>query len=544
MATQTGISVGESRAALPLTSLSDEEAMFRDAVRRFARERIAPHVRAMDEAGAFRRDLLGEMFELGLMGVEIPEQYGGQGGSFFLAVLAVEAIAEVDPSAAVIVDVQNTIVNNVLLRWGTEAQKSKYLPRLAADTVAFVRLVGGGLGLGRLRAHDARGPRWRSFRLTGRKLWITNAAEAGIFLVFANANPEAGYKGITCFIVERDFAGFRVGKKEDKLGIRASSTCELILDDCRSPATNVLGEVGKGYRIAIETLNEGRIGIGAQMAGLAQGALRSCHRLMRNSASSSESPSRSSRACSSSWRDMAVDVEAARLMVYNAARMRDAGRPLSLRRRWPSCSLPRWPRRMASRAVEVLGRRWVYQGLSGREAVSRCQDRPHLRGHQQHADDYDCETDPWLRRGLEVTVHARKSSRGERRRSARAITCNRRTMRLSLCPPSVIPGAGFALADAATATGTAPAEHNLSQEQIDQIITKFAAKEAAFARARENYTYRQTVKVQELDESGDARRQLPGDHRHRFQPRRQAHRKGGVRAGQLAGAHHHDAGGH
>ncbi len=261
------------RSPLPLTLLSEEEKMFQANIRRFARERIGPHVRAMDEAGVFRKDLLNEMFELGLMGIEIPEEHGGQGGNFFLAILAVEALGAVDPSAAVIVDVQNTIANNVLLRWGNDDQKRRYLPKLARDMVASFALSEAGSGSDafalatRAIAHDDH------YLLTGRKLWITNAAEAGLFLVFANAQPDLGYRGITCFLVERDFPGFRVGKKEDKLGIRASSTCELILDEARVPRGNVLGEVGAGYKIAIETLNEGRIAIGAQMAGLAQGAL-------------------------------------------------------------------------------------------------------------------------------------------------------------------------------------------------------------------------------------------------------------------------------
>src|SRR5579872_3853551 len=260
-------------APSPLTVLSDEEKMFQETVRRFARERIGPHVRAMDEAGVFRKELIHEMFELGLMGIEIPEEYGGQGGNFFQAVLAVEALAAVDPSAAVIVDVQNTIANNVIIRWGTDAQKRRYLPKLAADMVASFALSEAGSGSDAFALATHATKRGDEYFITGRKLWITNAGEAGLFLVFANANPEAGHRGITCFLVERDFPGFQVGKKEDKLGIRASSTCELIMDECRVPAANVVGELGKGYKIAIETLNEGRIAIGSQMVGLAQGAL-------------------------------------------------------------------------------------------------------------------------------------------------------------------------------------------------------------------------------------------------------------------------------
>src|SRR6202790_4925651 len=258
---------------LPLTALSADEQLFQTTVRKFAREQIRPYVREMDEAGVFRKDIIQQFFDIGLMGIEIPEEYGGQGGTFFQAVLAVEELSSVDPSAGVIVDVQNTICNNALLRWATPAQKKKYLPRLAADTVASYCLSEAGSGSDAFamatRAEDCGG----HFLITGRKLWITNAAEAGFYLLFANANPDAGYKGITAFLIERDFPGFQVGKKEDKLGIRASSTCELILDNCRVPHENVIGEVGKGYKIAIETMNEGRIGIGAQMVGLAAGAL-------------------------------------------------------------------------------------------------------------------------------------------------------------------------------------------------------------------------------------------------------------------------------
>src|SRR5215469_14799325 len=257
----------------PLTVLDEEEKLFQSTIRRFASERIAPHVREMDEAGVFRKDLLKEMFDLGLMGIEIPEEYGGQGGNFFQAVLAVEALAAVDPSAAVIVDVQNTIANNVIIRWGNEEQKRRYLPKLARDTVASFGLSEAGAGSDAFSLATRAARHGDHYSITGRKLWITNAGEAGLYLVFANANPEAGYRGITCFLVERNFPGFQVGKKEDKLGIRASSTCELIMDDCRVPAANIIGELGKGYKIAIETLNEGRIAIGSQMVGLAQGAL-------------------------------------------------------------------------------------------------------------------------------------------------------------------------------------------------------------------------------------------------------------------------------
>src|SRR5437773_5809178 len=257
----------------PLTQLSEEEKLFQSTVRRFAREQIGPHVREMDEAGVFRKDILRQFFDLGLMGIEIPEEHGGQGGSFFQCILAVEELSAVDPSAGVIVDVQNTIVNNAILRWATADQKQRYLPRLAGDTVGSYALSEAGSGSDAFALATRAVEDGDRFLLTGRKLWITNAAEAGLFLLFANANPAAGYRGITAFLIEREFPGFQVGKKEDKLGLRASSTCELILDNCRVPRGSVMGEVGQGDKIAIETLNEGRIAIGAQMIGLARGAL-------------------------------------------------------------------------------------------------------------------------------------------------------------------------------------------------------------------------------------------------------------------------------
>src|SRR5216684_562168 len=338
----------------PLTLLSEEEKMFQNTVRRFARERIGPHVREMDEAGAFRKELLQEMFELGLMGIEIPEEYGGQGGNFFQSVLAVEALAAVDPSAAVIVDVQNTIANNILIRWGTNEQKRRYLPKLARDTVAAFALSEAGSG------SDAFGMASRAvkhgdhFLITGRKLWITNAAEAGIYFLFANANPEAGHRGITCFIVERGFTGFQVGKKEDKLGIRASSTCELILDECRVPAANVLSEVGKGYKIAIETLNEGRIAIGSQMTGLAQGALSHALAYAKERRQFGK-PIADFQGVQFELAQMATEVEAARLLVYNSARLRDAGMPFVTEAAMAKYFASQVAENTASRAVEIFG---------------------------------------------------------------------------------------------------------------------------------------------------------------------------------------------
>ena len=257
----------------PLTLLNEEEELFRQTVASFAAEQVRPLAAEMDRNEKIDRDLLAQCFELGLMGIEIPEAYGGSGGSFFMSCLAVEELSRVDPSIGVVVDVQNTLVINALLHWASEEQKQKYLPRLATEWVGAYALSEAASGSDafalQTKAED-KGDRWV---LNGRKLWITNALEASLFIVLANVNPEAGYRGITAFLVEKDFPGFEVGKKEHKLGIRASSTCELLLDNCEVPKENVLGEVGKGYKIAIETLNEGRIGIGAQMIGLSRGAL-------------------------------------------------------------------------------------------------------------------------------------------------------------------------------------------------------------------------------------------------------------------------------
>jgi short/branched chain acyl-CoA dehydrogenase len=338
----------------PLTALSEEERMFQDAVRRFARERIGPYVREMDAAATFRKDLLGEMFELGLMGIEIPEEYGGQGGSFFQAVLAVETLAAVDPSAAVIVDVQNTITNNVIIRWGTDYQKQRYLPKLASEMVASFALSEAGSGSDAFALATRATKRGDEYFITGRKLWITNAAEAGLFLLFANANPDAGHRGITCFLVEREFPGFQVGKKEDKLGIRASSTCELILDDCRVPASNVLGEVGKGYKIAIETLNEGRIAIGAQMTGLAQGALDHAIAYAKQRQQFGK-PIAEFQGVQFELAQMATEVEAARLLVYNAARLRDSGHSYVTEAAMAKYFASQVAEDTASRAVEIFG---------------------------------------------------------------------------------------------------------------------------------------------------------------------------------------------
>jgi short/branched chain acyl-CoA dehydrogenase len=340
--------------AQPLSVLNDEEKMFQSMVRKFARERIRPHVREMDEAGVFRPELLREMFELGLMGIEIPEEYGGQGGSFFQAVLAVEAVAAVDPSAAVIIDVQNTITNNVIMRWGNDDQKRRYLPRLARDTVASFALSEAGAGSDAFALSTKAVRDGDHFLITGRKLWITNAAEAGVFLLFANANPSAGHRGITCFLIEREFPGFQVGKKEDKLGIRASSTCELILDECRVPASNVLGELGMGYKIAIETLNEGRIAIGAQMAGLAQGALDHAIAYAKERKQFGKTIAEY-QGVQFDLAHMATQVEAARLLVYNGARLRDAGLPFVTEAAMAKYFASQVAESTASKAVEIFG---------------------------------------------------------------------------------------------------------------------------------------------------------------------------------------------
>ncbi len=351
IATEKGAS---TKGPAPLTLLTDEERMFQNTVRKFARERIAPHVREMDEAGVFRKDLIKEFFSLGLMAIDVPEEYGGQGGYFFQSILAIEELAKVDPSAAVIVDVQNTLFNNAIVRWANEDQKRKYLPSLARDTVASYALSEAGSGSDAFALATRAMDFGDHYRLTGRKLWITNAAESGLFLLFANANPDAGYKGITAFLIERDFPGFQVGKKEDKLGIRASSTCELILDDCRVPKSNVIGEVGKGYKIAIETLNEGRIGIGAQMLGLAQGALDHALGYAKQRKQFGKAIVEF-QGVQFDLAEMAVEVEAARLMVYNAARLRDAGAPFVTEAAMCKFFASQVAERVASRAIEVLG---------------------------------------------------------------------------------------------------------------------------------------------------------------------------------------------
>ena len=312
--------------AQPLTVLAEDELLFRDSVREFAEAQIRPRVREMDEHAKISRDLVSQLFDLGVMGIEIPEVYGGAGASFFHAVLAVEELSRVDPSIGVLVDVQNTLVANALLRWGSEDIKRRYLPRVASNTVGAYALSEAGSGSDAFALATRAREDGDHYVITGRKLWITNGNEADVFLVFATVNPDAGYRGITAFVVERGFTGFTVGKKEDKLGIRASSTCELIFDECHVPKSNVLGEVGKGYKTAIETLNEGRIGIGAQMIGLAAGALDYTIRYTKERKQFGKALAEF-QAVQHQIARAAVDVEAARLTVYNAARLRDAGKP-------------------------------------------------------------------------------------------------------------------------------------------------------------------------------------------------------------------------
>jgi len=337
-----------------LTELADDELMFRDTVRRFARTEIGPYVREMDEAGAFRKDIVKQFFSLGLMGIEIPEEYGGSGGTFFQCILAIEELSAVDPSAGVIVDVQNTIVNNVFLHYASDELKRKYLERLASDTVGSYALSEAGSGSDAFALATTAKDEGDHFVLNGRKLWITNAGESGIFVVFANINPAAGYKGITGFVVERGFDGFTVGKKEDKLGLRASSTCELILDNCRVPRENVIGQIGQGYKIAIETLNEGRIAIGSQMIGLARGALEHAVAYAKQRKQFGKTIGEF-QGVQFQLAVMATELEAARLLVYNAARLREAGRPFVAEAAMAKYYASEVAEKVASKSIEIHG---------------------------------------------------------------------------------------------------------------------------------------------------------------------------------------------
>ncbi|HEV2710950.1 MAG TPA: acyl-CoA dehydrogenase [Edaphobacter sp.] len=344
----------QQRSAVPLTQLSEDERMFRATVRRFAVEQIAPLVRGMDEAQQMDAGVIRQLFELGLMGIAVPEEYGGAEGSFFEAILAVEELSAVDPAVGVLVDVQNTLCVNALVRWATEEQKQQWLPRLAADTVGAYALSEAASGSDAFALQTRATLRGDAYVLNGQKLWITNAKEAGLFIVFATVDPTAGYKGITAFVVEKGVAGFTLGKKEDKLGIRASSTCELIFRDCVVPADQVLGEVGKGYKIAIETLNEGRIGIGAQMLGLAAGAWGHAAKWAKERKQFGKALVEF-QAMQFQLAEMATEIEAARLMVYNAARLKDEGAEFLKEAAMCKYFASQVAERVASLAVEVFG---------------------------------------------------------------------------------------------------------------------------------------------------------------------------------------------
>jgi len=338
----------------PLTHLGDEETLFAQTVRQFAEEVVGPRVRAMDQAGKLDAEIIAPCFGLGLMAIEIPESYGGAGSSFFMACLAVEELSRVDPSVGVFVDVQNTLFNNCLLRYGTDDLKARYAPRMAADTVgayALSEASSGSDAFGLQTRAEKRGDRWI---LNGVKLWITNGAEAGAYVVFATIDPAAGYKGITAFLVDRDAPGFAVGKKEDKLGIRASSTTELLLESCEVPEENVLGEVGKGYRIAIETLNEGRIGIGAQMVGVAQGSFEHGVKYAGERQQFGK-PIGEFQAVQFLLADLATQIEASRLLTYNAARLRDVGSPFIKEAAMAKLFASRAAEEVTSKVIEIFG---------------------------------------------------------------------------------------------------------------------------------------------------------------------------------------------
>ncbi len=337
-----------------LSLLTEDEKLFRETVLSFAQERIAPRVREMDAAAVFDIDILEQLFGLGLMGIEVPEELGGQGGSFFDSILAVEALAQVDPSAAVIVDVQNTLVNSAIRRWGTPEQQAAYLPRLATRAVGSYALSEAASGSDAFALTTQAAPHGDGYALTGRKLWISNAAEAGVFLVFATIDPAAGHRSVTAFIVDRNDEGFHVGRKEDKLGIRASSTCELILDDVYVAADRVLGEPGRGYKVAIETLNEGRIGIGAQMVGLAQGAFDHALRYVRQRRQFGRAISEF-QAVQFELAEMATQIEAARLLVYNAARLKEAGAPFVEKAAMAKYFASEMAVKVAAQAVDLFG---------------------------------------------------------------------------------------------------------------------------------------------------------------------------------------------
>ncbi len=346
--------MSDAGRSLPLTDLSQDERSFRQLVRQFAEEKIRPVVHQMDENESIPRELIDACFELGLMGIEIPEEHGGTAAPFFMAILAVEELARVDPSVAVLVDVHNTLVNNALLRWANDAQKAQYYPRLASQWVGAYALSEADSGSDAFALACRAEDKGDHYELTGRKLWITNAVEAELFIVMATLDPSKGYKGITSFLVERTFPGLTIGKKEAKLGIRASSTCELILEKCRVPKGNLLGEPGKGYRIAIETLNEGRIGIGAQMVGLAQGAYELALKYAKERHQFGRAIAEF-QAVQFELSELAMQIEAARLLTYNAARLRDIRLPFVKEAAMAKLFASRAAERVASSAIEIHG---------------------------------------------------------------------------------------------------------------------------------------------------------------------------------------------
>ena len=343
-----------AEVAPAVSQLSEDEELLRSNVRSFAVREVAPQVREMEERGAIPRALIDQLFELGIMAIEIPESHGGAGGHFFLSVIAVEELARVDPSVAVLVDVQNTLVSNALLRWGSDDIKRRFLPGLASDTVGAYALSEAGSGSDAFALMTRAVEDGDDYVVSGQKLWITNGSEAGLFIVMATVDPEAGYRGITAFLVERDRPGFRVGKKEDKLGIRASSTCELLLDECRVPRANVLGDPGQGYKVAIETLNEGRIGIGAQMVGLSQGALDHTLAFVKERKQFGNAIGEF-QAVQFQLAQAATELEMARVGVYNAARLRDAGRPFLTEAAMAKLFSSQVAERVTSLAVQLFG---------------------------------------------------------------------------------------------------------------------------------------------------------------------------------------------
>ena len=347
--------MSQTMTAMPaLTRLAEDEAIFRDSVYEFADREIRPLAREMDEHAKFNPELIKKLFELGVMSVEVPESFGGAGGTFFHSVLAVESLSRVDASIGVLVDVQNTLVINAVMKWGNDDIKRRYLPKFATSMIGAYCLSEAGSGSDAFALATRATEKGDGYAINGRKLWITNGNEADMFIVFANLNPDAGYRGITAFIVDRGTPGFTVGKKEDKLGIRASSTCELIFEDCVVAKSQILGEVGKGYKVAIETLNEGRIGIGAQMLGLAQGALDHTIRYIKERKQFGK-PIAEFQGVQFQIARMAMDVETTRLLVYNSARLRDAGLPFLTEAAMCKIHSSEVAERVASMAINLYG---------------------------------------------------------------------------------------------------------------------------------------------------------------------------------------------